>query len=437
VIPPTNKTRFPIVEIHEAMMLTGNHFAQSASRDLYYYEGGVYIPGGEEFIRRRARSLLESWAMTNVWSKRSVYALIDFIAASAPNLAERPHPSILNLKNGLLDIDKIGKGRELLPHDHNHLSSIQLPINYNPQATCRQWDRFLASVFPEDAGQFALEIIGYVLVPDTSLQKAFILLGSGANGKSTFFKAIEENLLSRRNVSHRSMHQLSGDKFAAHILNGKLANFCPDVPGKKILDSSLLKQIISGDPIVAEGKGRNAYDLWPFVRLFFSANVLPTIVDADDALYRRFLLIYFGKEFNGKVFQSTIVDGLGSEEEKSGIFNKAIQAYKSLITQGAFSIPPSVKELTDEFKSISDPFGTWLRDHTVDAGQVAKAALREAYNKANPTQTLTDVLFSKYLLQRRKDIRTVQPRIEGGRVWAWAGISLKGQKISLNVEQNE
>jgi len=50
------------------------------------------------------------------------------------------------LKNGLLRV----KTRELLPHSHEWLSTIRIPIRFDPDATCPPIDRFIGEIFPCD-----------------------------------------------------------------------------------------------------------------------------------------------------------------------------------------------------------------------------------------------------------------------------------------------
>ncbi|MBI3683523.1 MAG: hypothetical protein HY235_24370 [Acidobacteria bacterium] len=45
--------------------------------------------------------------------------------------------------------------------------------------------QFISEVFPDDAEAIAWEIPGWLITPATSIHKAVLLTGDGANGKST------------------------------------------------------------------------------------------------------------------------------------------------------------------------------------------------------------------------------------------------------------
>jgi hypothetical protein len=122
----------------------------------------------------------------------------------APILTLDPPKDIINLPNRLLEWET----GTLRPHDPEVLSTIRVPVRWNPDATCPAIDRFLAEVLPEDCLDFVLEFIGYCLVPDNRLQRAVMLIGPGGNGKGTLLGVIRA-LLGSANVASRSLHMVT------------------------------------------------------------------------------------------------------------------------------------------------------------------------------------------------------------------------------------
>ena len=53
--------------------------------------------------------------------------------------------------------------RKLLPHKPEYRSTVKLPIEYHTEATCPEFDKFLAQVLPPDCVEFVWEIIGYAM----------------------------------------------------------------------------------------------------------------------------------------------------------------------------------------------------------------------------------------------------------------------------------
>src|SRR5439155_2633023 len=112
--------------------------------------------------------------------------------------------------------------RQLRAHDPKFLSPVQLPVLFDPCARCPFWETFISQVFPEDCEAIAWEILAWVMRPDTSIQKAVLLTGEGANGKSVYLRAVTA-FVGKRNTASISLHKLEQDKFAAARLVGKLA----------------------------------------------------------------------------------------------------------------------------------------------------------------------------------------------------------------------
>jgi len=162
------------------------HFAKDSGGQLYYYyyRLGVYLPGGEEHISRAVKQVLHAHGAADEWSIHIVREVTEYIRVNTLKLCTEPLPDLVNLKNGVLNI----KSRELEEHDPGFLSPIQIPVAYDPKADCPRWERFIKQIFPKDAQDLAWEIIGHLLVPDTSLQKAFLLLGEGGERQEHVFE---------------------------------------------------------------------------------------------------------------------------------------------------------------------------------------------------------------------------------------------------------
>src|SRR5437763_5281033 len=85
---------------------------------------------------------------------------------------------ILNLQNGLLNSET----GEFTEHSPTHLSLVQLPIRYDPNAKCPNISKFLEQVLhPQDVST-ALQIFGYCLYKSAKYEKAIMLFGTGSNG---------------------------------------------------------------------------------------------------------------------------------------------------------------------------------------------------------------------------------------------------------------
>ncbi|MCH7729882.1 MAG: hypothetical protein IH991_25940, partial [Planctomycetes bacterium] len=119
------------------------YFAQDAGSKAYRFSGGVYRAKAEQFIKQRVKALCVDLRFAKEWTPRLAENVVEFIRVDSPELWERPPLDVLNVKNGLLRL----KDRKLLPHSHEQLVTVQLPVKYDPNATCPRWQRFLSEVF--------------------------------------------------------------------------------------------------------------------------------------------------------------------------------------------------------------------------------------------------------------------------------------------------
>jgi hypothetical protein len=247
-----------------------NQFARDAGGKLYVYRGGRYQPDGGSFIHKQVKHFLERLGLSSKWTSHKAEEVVKYIEVDAPLLWERPPLNVVNLLNGLLDVTT----RRLSPHSPDFLSPVQIPVKFDPDARCEMWDKFIGEVFPADSEAIAWEIPAWLMTPDTSIQKAILLTGDGSNGKSTYLRGLVA-FLGRQNISAVSLHNLENNRFSVARLVGKLANICADLPATDLTSTSIFKAITGGDPVPAEYKFKESFDLFPYVRLVFSANQPP------------------------------------------------------------------------------------------------------------------------------------------------------------------
>jgi putative DNA primase/helicase len=403
------------------------HFAVDQGRRLYVYENGVYKPSGEGFIKRRVKSIVENSTKPEQWGKKKVEEVVEFVTVDAHLLSDRPPLDVVNVVNGLVNMN----ARTLLPHSPDHLSSIQLPVIFDPAARCPAWDKFIGEVFPGDTEAIAWEIPAWLMTPDTSIQKAVLLLGDGANGKSTYLSAVLA-FLGRRNASAVSLHRLEQDKFAVARLVGRLANICPDLPSNDLASTSVFKAITGGDFLVAERKFHDSFEFLPYARLVFSANHPPKSQDASAAFFRRWVVVPFERVFpenaSGTLPRGQLDAMLSDPGELSGVLNKALDALASIREHG-LSESESTRRAASDFRQTTDPLAVWLDRHTLlhPQGMIVADALWSKYNEdcvARGRPTLSKQALGRAMAQLRPGVEKRQRTVNGTLAWCYAGIGL-------------
>lgn len=310
-----------------------NYFARDAGGRLYAFRDGVYRPIGERLIRQRVKELMSEWGLAEKWSAHLANEVCEYLRVDCPELWPAPPPDTIDVLNGLLEV----RTRTLRPHSPEFYSTIQLPVLFDPAARCPGWDNFIAEVFPDDSEAIAWEILAWLMTPENSIQKAVLLLGEGANGKSTYLRACVA-FIGKANTTALSLYKLEQDKFAGERLMGKPANICPDLPTAHLSSTSMFKALTGGDVLSAEYKFRDSFEYVPFCKLVFSANKPPQSDDATHGFFRRWQVVPFVRSFEEGAPGTRSRDGmdapLAQPSELSGVLNKVLLALAKIRTAG-------------------------------------------------------------------------------------------------------
>lgn len=196
------------------------------------------------------------------------------------------------------------------------------------------------------------------------LEKIFMYVGEGANGKSTFLNVVE-SLIGKDNISNVSIHDLIYGRFSRARLDGKSANIFADISTGELSRVGILKAIVSGDPIDAEKKGKDPFKLKNFAKLFYSCNQLPEINEDSDAVFRRFLITEWNQQFKGDKDDKNLIFELTTDEELSGILNLLIHKVRRLLSQQRLSYDQSTEQLRIEWKQRADPIQLFVNQFLV------------------------------------------------------------------------
>ncbi len=405
--------------------LRGHRLARDAAGTLYFYEAGRYHPGGEDFVAAAAKKILLDRRLAGAWSSHRCREAARFLAADAPLLWDRPPLDRVNVLNGILDLQT----GTLEPHSPEWLSTTQLPVTYDPKARCPAWEAFLHVTFPRDAVELAWQLAGWLMVPMLTPQKAVLLVGSGANGKSRFINGLQA-FLGRSNVCSVSLHDLDDNRFATSLLVNRLAAFCPDLSARDVRSSHIFKAITGGDEVVVERKYVQPISSKLFARFVFATNRPPIIRDGSEAFWRRWLVIPFSRTIapEDRIPEEELDAELAKPGELSGVLNRAIAGLRQVRAHGDFLQAESLTRAHAEFRRASDPLAAWL-DSAVEedpAGHVARRDLLERFNRWRASTGLPPISaedFGRQLRRLRPDWPVTQVKgHDGQRVRVYAGL---------------
>lgn len=266
---------------------------------------------------------------------------------------------IICIKNGVLHWEE----SVLRPWSSDIYTTITLPVEWDPSATCPNWLAALNQWVPvPESVMFLQEYIGLCLIPDTSFRTAVFLYGTGANGKSMFLDTIRE--LFGTSLVSIPLHRLT-TRFEIAYLQNKLINICGDIDAKYISDTGVLKTLIGGDILGLHGEFKHgkSFDFTPVCRLMFSANTLPTVKDKSVAWYSRWKFLEFPMTFPINPAYKIEYTKLFNKE-KAGIFKWAVEGLVRLKKRNQWTDSIGMMRSEKEYRLTNDNVMAFLYETT-------------------------------------------------------------------------
>jgi putative DNA primase/helicase len=336
----------------------------------------------------------------------------------------------ISFNNGLLMIDAKSGQRKLVEHTPKYFSLTKLPYDYDPDADCPKWRRFLKQVMEDDSERIELlsQWAGYLLMPNNLRQKFLLIAGNGQNGK-TVFSSILERMVGLDNVSHVPLSQFS-NQFALSATLGKVLNSSSESSG--ILDKfaeTTLKSYTSGDRMTFHRKYKDSVHDFPTAKIMISTNQLPQFTDKSSGIWRRLLFVPFERSFPQHLQNPHLADELSTE--LSGIFNWAFEGLKSLMRIGRFITPKKCSRAIEQYRRDVNPARAFLLDNYAagfnDSGLPAQEvyACYVRYCQDNGFRHLNSNNFGKEVKRTMPSVNKERRRIGGRQVQMYSGIAVK------------
>jgi P4 family phage/plasmid primase-like protien len=325
------------------------------TREVLVYRDGVYVPLGAQYIEKIIEKISKGSFSKNKIGEvvsaigRETYVDLDQFDKDVDLLV--CENGILNPVNGCLE-----------PHTPEKLFRIKLPVRFDEKASCEAFIRFLNQVVVTSEDRSLLqEMFGNCLIKHYHYQKSFMLIGEGANGKSTILEVLKK-MLGEENCCSATIQGLTQNRFASAQLHGKLVNIGSDLPKQSLNDTGTFKMLTGGDSIFAEQKFGRPFTFKNYAKLVFSCNQLPAVRDDTDAFYRRWIFIHFPNQFIGDSADPHLLSKLTTPEELSGILNWALGGLNRLNLKGGFGHSATTKEMREEYTRLSNPIKHFINN---------------------------------------------------------------------------
>lgn len=452
--PKSATVSFNLTDLGNAERLASRHGSEirycHAKKCWFVWDGQRWAEDRSNTIMQKAkqvvRSIYEEAAQAESYDKRQELAkhasksesesrlsAMVSLARNESGIAVKQeeldqNPWLLNCLNGTVDL-KTGCLRH---HRRQDLITKLAQVEYDPQATCPDWEAFLERIMAADHEMisFLQRAVGYALTGDTGEQAMIIFHGSGANGKSTFLETVsgilsdyamqtptETLLVKRPGAMTNDVARLKGARF----VTASESEF-----GQRLAEG-LIKQMTGQDTISARFLHQEYFDFKPTHKIFLGTNHKPIIHGNENAIWRRIKLVPFDVTIPPEERDRNLPSRL--QEEWPGILAWAVRGCLEW-QQTGLGDPETVIKATLTYRTEMDVFNDFLTDCCLEAEQlqVTSKALYAAYStwcEENGEKPLAQNIFGR----RLKDRGLKQSRVGTSGAKAWLGLGLASPAV--------
>jgi putative DNA primase/helicase len=280
-------------------------------------------------------------------------------------------PTKVTVGNGTLDLDT----RKLTGFDPSLHCTRLMPVDHDPHAEAPFFTATLAYFVPDQqVREYLQRLFGYCLTNDIGEQQFTVMVGPGANGKSTILEAIRQVL---GKGSERGFSREVNPKVFEARGAGSGANADPErfgLLGMRLvtpietdaelrLDAPFIKSVTGGEAMTARDLYRTSVTWKPTFKIIFASNHEPRIDDDSEGMWRRVHKVDFGVRIpeEHKLPWEATVDALRAE--RAGILNWMLDGYDEWRQHG-LAAPPQVALAAAVMREDQDQLGLFLRECT-------------------------------------------------------------------------
>lgn len=302
---------------------------------------------------------------------------------------------------------KVRDGKiEIVAHAAEHRARHAYGFPFAPDASTPLLDSFLFELFHDcDAFERDLriallqEFTGAALVGDACrYQRCLVLYAKGGNGKSELLRILR-GLFPPESVTSL-VPQWWSHRFRSIMLENKLANFCDELPDAEIMGGEAWKLVVTGEPIPAERKNRDAIIFTPRAGHIFATNSPIRSTDHSDGFWRRPLVLGLTRKFEGDAARILSAGQRVLDAERPAIAAWAIRGAARAQAQGGYTIPPSSLALAHEWRDENDQVRGFAAEHPVTE-RIQASELYKRYvtwAKENGNGPMSNAMFGRRVM---------------------------------------
>jgi P4 family phage/plasmid primase-like protien len=326
---------------------------------------------------------------------------------------------LLGCKNGVIDL----RTGDLLFPSPEQLISKAVDSEYDPEACCPRWEKFLRDVTlgDSDTVDYLQKMVGYFLTGEVGEEVLHFFHGFGRNGKSVFANVFTR-LLGDYVLTAPAEMLMRRDKGAATNDVARLVGIrllmANETRNGQAFDDLMLKTLVSTERMSARFLYQEFFDFWPTHKILIRGNHKPLIADETDGAWRRVRLVPFDLRLSEDEVDPKLEAKL--MDEVAGILAWAVRGCIAWQKEG-LDPSPRVKSASTCYRSECDLIGEFLEDYTLDPqGQISQQALWDEWRVWCQNNGVRE--GSKKAFTRKLEGRGVRPYGWQGGVRQYTGV---------------
>lgn len=293
-------------------------------------------------------------------------------------------PLILNTPRGEVHL----ASGEIMPHNPEHYITHMTSLSPSDNGA-EIWAGFLNQIScgDESAAEFLQQFAGMAAIGKVYEERLVIAVGSGGNGKSTFFNALQDVLGDYAGTIRSELliaSNDSGKKFEFARLRGKRFIIAEELEESKQLDTAAVKHLCSTGDINAQFKGKDIFTFKPSHSTVLCTNHMPSVKAVDNGTWDRLIVIPFKGRFRN---QATEIKNYGAylvEHCGGAILKWVIEgAQKYIQNNYKLIIPDEISTAMKNYQEENDWAADFFAESLIfETGRSATGSeLYDAYQK--------------------------------------------------------
>ncbi len=414
--------------------------------EIWIYDNGIYRPNGESYIKEVVRHILLH-AYTPQRANKVIAKIEADTMIDSDEFFNTAYLDEICVDNGILNL----KTKILTDFTPEKIFFNKLPVRFDPSAKCPHINTFFEQILKEkDDKKVLFELTGFCLHKDYFIEKAFMFLGNGRNGKGKTLSLLK-NFLGAENTCSVRLAQMEPQSSALCELHNRLVNLAGDLNNTSLKDTGFFKELTGRDSVQVKRKYLRDLIFTNYAKMVFACNELPRVYDMSEGFWSRWVLLEFPYQFLPqkeidlrtdkdkeicRVQDPLILDKLTTPEELSGLLNEALEGLDRLKTNKDFSYSKGSAMVKDYWIRNSDSFRAFCMDELEEdfENHISKKNLRKAFNKycklhkikGTSDKNIKVVLEDMFgVIEMRKDSDGIFDRV-------WEGVRFKRKNEKEN-----